>query len=103
MHEYGGSEAGTMVSLRPERMVGVRFRRRGKVYFYDAAALELRVDDLVVAETVRGEGTGRVVIGAGQLLHSDLQGALAPVLRKATPEDVAGQEGPLTTDRGGGK
>ncbi len=68
-------------------VVGVRFRRAGRVEFYDAGDLALEVGEFVVAETQRGVDLARVVVTSEQLLASDLQGPLRRVVRKAVPED----------------
>lgn len=79
-----------MISLSPERIVGVRFQRSGRVHYYDGGDLELQVNDPVVVEAEGGSRVGWVAIGPGQLLHSDLKGPLPRVLRKATLEEAAG-------------
>ena len=68
-------------------VVGVRFQRAGKVYYFDPSGIDLDVNDYVVVETERGLGIGRVVIAPKQVMASELPGPLKPVLRKATPED----------------
>ncbi|MDY6906625.1 MAG: stage 0 sporulation family protein [Chloroflexota bacterium] len=73
-------------------VVGVRFKRAGKIYYFDPAGIELVCDDLVVVETGRGPEVGRVVIAPTQVLASDTAEPLKPVLRKAEEEDLAQQE-----------
>jgi cell fate regulator YaaT (PSP1 superfamily) len=70
------------------QIVGVRFKRAGKVYYFDAAGLELEVNDNVVVQTARGLELGWVVIAPRQVLADELTEPLKPVLRKAEPEDV---------------
>ena len=43
------------------RVVGVRFRTAGKIYFFDPAALEIKKGDHIIVETVRGIEFGTVV------------------------------------------
>ncbi|MBI4317658.1 MAG: stage 0 sporulation family protein [Chloroflexi bacterium] len=69
-------------------IVGVRFKRAGRVYYFDPAGIELHLDDKVVVETTRGSEIGRVVIAPKQVLESELQEPLRPVLRRAMPEDL---------------
>jgi len=69
-------------------VVGVRFKRAGKIYYFDPVGLPLQVDDYVVVETARGSEVGRVVIGAKQVLESELAEPLKPVLRRAEPQDL---------------
>ncbi|MDM8000155.1 MAG: stage 0 sporulation family protein [Dehalococcoidia bacterium] len=72
----------------PKDVVGVRFQRAGRVYYFAPGDLELRVNDQVVAETERGPKLGRVVIAPRQVMASQLTEPLKPVLRLATPEDL---------------
>ncbi len=62
--------------------VGVRFRRRDRVHFYDPMALELELHDRVLVQDEDGEKEGRVVIAPDQVLYSDITEPLRPVLRK---------------------
>lgn len=69
-------------------VVGVRFKRAGKVYYFDPVGLSLNCDDMVIVETSRGVEAGRVVIGPKQVLESELNEPLKPVLRRAEPQDL---------------
>jgi len=69
-------------------IVGVRFKRAGKVYYFDPAGIDLEVNDHVIVETSRGLELGRVVIAPRQVLGSEVTGSLKHVVRKAEPEDV---------------
>ena len=69
-------------------IVGIRFKKAGKVYYFDAAGIELEVGDAVVVRTSRGMDLGNVVIAPGQVLSSEIEETLSPVLRKAEPEDI---------------
>jgi cell fate regulator YaaT (PSP1 superfamily) len=69
-------------------IVGVRFKRAGKVYYFDPAGINLEVNDHVIVETSRGLELGRVVIAPRQVLANEITEPLKPVLRKAEPEDV---------------
>ena len=68
-------------------IVGVRFKRAGKVYYFAPAGIDLEVNDYVVVETTRGLELGQVVISPKQVLDSDVNSPLKPVVRKAEPED----------------
>lgn len=68
--------------------VGVRFKRAGKVYYFDAGDIELAIDDWVVVKTSRGTELGHVVIAPGQVVAGESEENLSPVLRKAEPEDI---------------
>jgi cell fate regulator YaaT (PSP1 superfamily) len=69
-------------------IVGVRFKKASKIYYFDPAGLNLEVNDYVVVETTRGVEMGQVVIAPRQVLASDVEKPLKPVVRKAEPEDV---------------
>lgn len=69
-------------------IVGVRFKRAGKVYFFDPAGLELEVNDRVVVETSRGLEIGRVVVAPKQVVEAQVTEPLKAVLRKAEEDDV---------------
>jgi len=69
-------------------IVGVRFKRAGRVYYFDPAGIELEVNDWVVVKTTRGLELGYVVISPKQVLDSDVTGPLKSVVRKADPEDI---------------
>jgi cell fate regulator YaaT (PSP1 superfamily) len=69
-------------------VVGVRFKRAGKVYYFDPAGIDLEVGDYVVVETARGQEMGRVVISPQQVLASEITEPLKPVVRKAEAADT---------------
>ncbi len=69
-------------------IVGVRFKRAGRIYYFDAAGIELEANDCVVVQTTRGLELGQVVIAPKQVLASELKEPLKPVIRKAEPEDI---------------
>ena len=69
-------------------IVGVRFKRAGKVYYFDPSGIDLEVNDYVVVETSRGLELGQVVISPQQVLASDVSKPLKSVVRKAEPEDI---------------
>jgi cell fate regulator YaaT (PSP1 superfamily) len=71
----------------PKEVVGIRFQRAGRVYYFAPAGVDPKPGDQVVAETERGLKIGRVVIAPKQVMASQLTEPLKPVLRLATPED----------------
>lgn len=73
-------------------IVGIRFTRAGKIYYFDSGDTPLKVDEYVIVETKRGHEMGRVVIAPKQVLESELNPdePLLPIERKATPEDTQG-------------
>jgi len=69
-------------------VAGIRFKKAGKVYYFDAGDIELKAGDAVVVKTNRGIELGNVVIAPGQVLSSEIEETLSPVLRKAEAEDI---------------
>ena len=45
------------------KVIGVRFRKAGKVYYFDPAQMEIKMGDHVIVETARGIEFGEVVLG----------------------------------------
>jgi cell fate regulator YaaT (PSP1 superfamily) len=73
-------------------IVGIRFKRAGKIYYFDAGNIELKPGDYAVVKTSRGMELGHVVIAPGQVLAGEPEEALSPVVRKAEPGDIAKAE-----------
>ncbi len=70
-------------------ITGIRFKRAGKVYYFEAGDIALQAGDYAVVKTSRGMELGHVVIAPGQVTVNDTGESLSPVLRKAEPEDIA--------------
>ncbi len=68
-------------------VVGVAFKKAGKVYYFDPAGLDLRVTDKVIVKTSRGTEFGEVVVPPGYVPQEELSSPLKKVVRKATKED----------------
>ena len=69
------------------KVIGVRFRSAGKVYYFDPEDLEIHQGDHVVVETARGVEYGYVVLGIKEVEDDKIVQPLKPVMRVATPED----------------
>ena len=69
-------------------IVGVRFKRAGRVYYFDPAGIDLEANDYVVVKTARGLELGQVVIAPKQVVANKVDTPLKPVVRKAEPEDI---------------
>ena len=69
------------------KIVGVRFRSAGKVYYFDPKALELKVGDHVIAETSKGLEYGIVSTCMKMVDEELVQQPLRALNRKATQED----------------
>ncbi len=70
-------------------IVGVRFKKAGKIYYFDPAETTLTTGDGVIVETVRGVEYGTAVVGPRQIEESSFPAQLKKVLRKATEADLA--------------
>ena len=68
-------------------VIGVRFRKAGKVYYFDPAGYEVKVGDNVIVETARGVEYGAVVLGPRGVTDDKIVQPLKAVIRKATAED----------------
>ncbi|MCY3747879.1 MAG: regulatory iron-sulfur-containing complex subunit RicT [Chloroflexi bacterium] len=70
------------------RAIGVRFRRAGRLYYYDPGDTTLAVGDYAIVETPRGLTAARVVMPATEVNLDDLRGELKPIVRRATDDDL---------------
>ena len=68
-------------------VVGVRFKKAGKIYYFDPGDLSIQKDNYVIVETVRGVEYGKVVIGPKQVDENDVVLPLKKVLRIADQKD----------------
>ena len=69
------------------KVIGVRFRKAGKVYFFDPAGMEIKTGDHVIVETARGIEFGHVVLGNREVEDNKVVQPLKPVIRMATRAD----------------
>ena len=69
-------------------VIGVRFKKAGKVYYFDPSDVWPRPGDNVVVETARGVEFGEVVTGAREVADEQIVAPLKKVVRVATEEDV---------------
>lgn len=71
-----------------QTVVGVRFKKACKIYYFGLGRLELSQGDGVVVKTARGVEFGTVVIGPRDVPDSEVVQPLKDVQRKATQEDI---------------
>lgn len=69
-------------------VVGIRFKKAGKMYYFDPAGLELEKGDGAIVETARGVEYGTVVKGNMSIAEEKIVFPLKAVMRKANPDDV---------------
>jgi cell fate regulator YaaT (PSP1 superfamily) len=68
-------------------VVGVRFKKAGKIYYFDPGEISIEKDEFVIVETVRGVEFGRCVIAPKQVGENDVVLPLKKVLRIADQKD----------------
>ena len=73
-------------------IVGVRFRKPGKVYFFDPGYIQLNLKDKVVVETTMGEDVGEVVINKRQIPDDKVSTELKRIVRLANNRDLKNVE-----------
>ena len=69
------------------KVIGVRFRQAGKVYYFDPLDMKIKRGDHVIVETARGVEYGSVVMGIREVEEDKVILPLKAVIRVATPED----------------
>ena len=69
------------------KIIGVRFRTAGKVYYFDPKNMEIKRGQHVIVETARGTEYGHVVVGTKEVSREEVVQPLKPVIRVATVED----------------
>lgn len=69
------------------KVVGVRFRAAGKIYYFDPGDMEIELYDHVIVETARGIEYGQVVIAQKEIEEEAIVSPLKPVMRVATDKD----------------
>lgn len=69
-------------------IVGVRFKKAGKIYYFLPSEETLTIDDGVIVETARGVEYGTIVIGPKEVAKDSLVMPVKEVMRKATPKDL---------------
>lgn len=68
-------------------VVGIRFKKAGKIYYFDPDNIDIKVGDYAIVETARGIEFGEVVIGPKEVTEEEIIAPLKKVLRVATDED----------------
>lgn len=69
------------------KVVGVRFKKAGKIYYFDPDNIDIKSGDCVIVETVRGIEFGHVVLGPKEIPEDEIVAPLKAVIRLATEED----------------
>ena len=71
-----------------QTIIGVRFKKAGKIFYFSPGHLEITQGDRVVVETSRGVECGTAVVGPREVEDSEIKAPLKVVLRIATENDL---------------
>jgi cell fate regulator YaaT (PSP1 superfamily) len=84
------SEPDFQETIQPvlKTIVGVKFKKEGKIYNFDAGDLAILVNDPVIVSTDDGTSMGTVLTSPRSVPEEDIQTPLKPVIRKVTEEDL---------------
>lgn len=74
------------------KVIGVRFRTAGKIYFFSPGKLEIKQGDNVIVETARGVEFGYVAAGPREVEEDNITLPLKSVIRIATADDIRKEE-----------
>lgn len=70
------------------KVVGVRFKKAGKIYYFDPDDFDIQTNSNVIVETARGVEMGQVVISNREIPEEEIVAPLKKVIRIATEEDM---------------
>lgn len=70
------------------KIVGVRFKKAGKIYYFDPLDYHLEIGDYVIVETTRGIEYGKVASGVREVEENDVVLPLKKIIRVAQPDDM---------------
>ncbi len=73
-------------------IVGVRFKKPGKVYFFDSNDIELKLGDSVIVETSMGKELGTIAAVNRQIDEQNQKDSLKKIIKKASKDDIKHQE-----------
>ena len=71
------------------KVIGVKFRNSGRVYYFDPGELDIQAGQGVVVETARGVEYADVTMGVTEVEENAVVSPLKPVQRVATEEDLS--------------
>ena len=71
------------------KIIGVRFKSVGKIYYFDPAGLDIKMGDKVIVETARGVECGEVALTDREIDETRFSSPLKKVIRTATKQDFA--------------
>lgn len=71
------------------KIIGVRFKSIGKIYYFDPDGMDIKMNDKVIVETSRGVECGEVVLCDREIDESSFSSPVKKVMRIATKQDFA--------------
>ncbi len=71
-----------------KEIVGIRFKKGGKVYYFSPEGINFEIGESAIVETVRGTECGEIVIANREIDDKSLSSPLKPILRKADEKDI---------------
>ncbi len=71
------------------KVVGIRFKEVGKIYYFDPLDVDFKKGDFAIVETVRGIECGEVAMENREINDEEIIKPLKPIIRLATAEDIA--------------
>lgn len=75
-----------------KEVVGIKFKKPGKIYFFDPAGLKLNLQDTVIADTANGEEFAKIAMANKLMPEEKIVEPLRKVLRVATKKDIRQNE-----------
>lgn len=70
------------------KVIGVRFKKAGKIYYFSPVEFEIKKGDYVIVETARGIEFGECVIGLKEIKEEEIVSPLKSVIRIADEKDI---------------
>ena len=71
-----------------KEVVGIRFKKPGKIYFFDPAGLKLNLNDSVIADTTNGEEFAKIAMANKLMPEEKIVEPLRKILRVANHKDI---------------
>lgn len=71
------------------KVVGIRFKKAGKIYYFDPKDFNISKEEYVIVETARGLEFGQVVVGPKEISEDEIVSPLKCVSRIATDKDIS--------------
>ena len=69
------------------KVTGIRFKKNGKIYYFNPKDLELEKGTKVIVDTANGDEYGEVVIDYREIEDSEVQEPLREIIRIVTEKD----------------